>query len=56
MITISTGPSPVSPPPSTATPDPRLLSFEADLLLSRGDRRAAEWLSRRAEEIREAAR
>jgi hypothetical protein len=56
MLTVTTaGPSPELPPPTAATPDPRLLSFEADLCLQHGNRKRAEFLSWKAEALREAA-
>jgi hypothetical protein len=55
-ITVTTaGPSPELPPPTAATPDPRLLSFEADLCLQHGNRKRTEFLSWKAEALREAA-
>jgi hypothetical protein len=44
---------PELPPPPPSVVPAHLISLEADLWLSRGNRRAAEWLSHRAEALRE---
>jgi len=57
MLTVTTGPAPETPPPPTAAKlNPHLLALEADLWLSRGNVRIAEWLSKKAWALREGGR